>query len=295
MRSRFGILAFLLLSACAGGQISGYTAEENNWPSDPALRLIAEDYYQQASTEPYQNLPPGLGFSFRNINDSMISDHFVQRLNGMSESELVRFVKNNGVNDFYDSERVRICNNPEARYLLDSGYRYAFNLKILGLRKNFETRKEFSKGFCIAGEQALIDIEAVSERYNMTRFWPNGQKVDIRIMEKVTGLFQVIAAKFDEETVPDGSYAVTDVQADGLMLTFILERKGNETETLSKYWKENLKGRSLENICIKPSRLVALTVGAVYAYSLKNNSIDGNEATSNFTVSYDDCLLFNRK
>ncbi|MCR9212180.1 MAG: hypothetical protein NXI13_00570 [Proteobacteria bacterium] len=295
MRSRFGILGFLLLSACASGQLAELTPEENKWPTDPALRLIAEDYFQQASTEPYQNLPPGLGFSFRNFDDSLISDHFVQRLRGMSRNELVRFVKSNGVNNFYDTERIRICNNPEARFLLDNGYRYAFNLKILGPSKIFETRKEFSKGFCIAGEHALIDSEAVAERYNMARFWPSGQKVDIRIMEKVTGLFQVIAAKFDEETAPDGSYFVTDVQADGLMLTFLLERKGNKTETLSKYWKQNLKGRSIENICSKPSRLVALTVGAVYAYSIKSDSSDGSENTSNFTVSYDDCLRYNRK
>lgn len=295
MKSRIGILGFLILSACAGGQMGDVTAEDNKWPSDPALRLIAEDYYQQASNNPHQNLPPGLGFAFRNFDDSVISDHFVQRLTGLSRNQLVQFVKNNGVNDFYDSERLRICNNPEARYLLDNGYRYAFNLKILGPGKVFETRKEFSKGFCIAGEKALIDTTAVEQRHNMTRYWPNGERVDIRVLEKVTGLFQVVAAKFDEESAPDGSYAVTDVQADGLMLTVVLERKDGKPEHLSRYWQQSLKGRSLESTCTKPSRLVALTVGAVYAYTIKRHPDDGSDGTGNFTVSYDDCLHFNRK
>lgn len=296
MRILTAIFLLLIMSACAGGgQYAARNPADIDWPEDPALRFVAKDYFDQAAEDPYRNMPPGLGFTFRDIQERQISDHFVQSFSGLDLNEIDKLVRGSAFDEFYDTERLRICNDPAARFLLDSDFTYAFKVKIPGPRKTLEVSREFSKSFCIAGEQPFVDEEAVENRFNMVRFWPNGQPIDITITEKLTGLFQVRAARFAEKDIPEHSFVLTDIEADGLMLSYFLKQKEKDLGGASKYWKQSLKGRSMESICTKKERLLTLMIGAVYHYTISVDTEYEKNKDSVFTVSYRDCLKYNTK
>jgi len=296
MRLLLTITLAFSLGACAGGFQQGpRSAAEIDWPEDPAVRLVAEEWFGKAATEASRDFPPGLDFAYRDIEGTTLSDHYVHSLKGLSSFQLKRLIKTRSIDDFYNTERVRICNDPTARFLLDNGYRYAFNLQIMGRQKLQTSRKEFAKGFCVANDLPLVNQAAVDARYTLRRRWPNGDPVDIRITEKLTGLFRLMSSKFEDAELPEKTYQITDIDADGLMISFNLSHQAKKGRTLNAYWLQVAKGKSLKNLCTKPSRLIALTVGAVYAYNIEITSKKGIDEASTFTVTYPDCLLYNRK
>jgi hypothetical protein len=296
MKLFFFMALAVTLSACSGNPYNAeHRAATMNWPSDPAIRLVAEEWVRKADDTREFPYPPGLDFAFREIDEDRVADHFIQRFSGLNAIQLQQIIKENGVENFYDDEKTRICNDPAARFLLNNGFTYEFKLKILARGKTADLKKVFSKGFCVAGEVPFVDQAAIDDRYNMKRYWPNGDRINIRALEEVMGLFQLIAARFDETDVPEELFKITNVSADGLMLVFELDHDGEKKIWLSKYWKQNVKGRSLEHICTDPGRLLALTVGGLYAYLVKITTNNQLQERAEFTVSYPDCLRYNEK
>lgn len=291
MKIFISLCLLLAVSACSAG--SRY-AEDVNWPTDPSERLVAEDYLKKAD-EDIPELPPGMAFVFRSLDNKLISDYFDYGLTRMTPNQIRDAYQENVLGNFISDLKTRACNDPDARFLLGNNFTYEVFVKISGGKKTKTVRNELDKGFCIAGERPFVDRQAIDGRFNMVRYWPNGEQIDYRLIEKLTGTFQLLAARFDTPNIPNSGFTVTDMKADGLMLSISLRQTLRKNAKLNKSWDQTAKGQSLDQICTSANHLAALTVGAVYAYAVDVSADENIADSSRYTVSYPDCLLYNRK
>ncbi|MFC4272484.1 hypothetical protein GQF03_11485 [Sneathiella chungangensis] len=286
------MILFLCLAACVN---TPRRAADINWPADPEERAMAERFYAEARDDQFAGLPPGLEFSFRDIDEKLITDHFEYRLDQLRGVELINAYRMNTATNFVDDLRLKACRNASARFLLDRGFIYEFNMIITGRAQKKSARDSMDKGFCVASELPMINQDAVDARYNTVRYWPNGDRVDGRVVDQITGAFQVVVKKFDHSKLKDPTLKVTEIKADGLLLSVSMVKEQKNNIKQSKYWAQNVKGRVLAKDCKKTLQLAALTIGAVYQYRMEvlyNKEVIDRAL---FTVSYPDCFLYNKK
>ncbi|MDF2368352.1 hypothetical protein [Sneathiella sp.] len=204
-------------------------------------------------------------------------------------------VRENVASNYIDDLSRNACGDPDVRFLLNKGFDYEFRMMIVGGKGAKTAFNKMDKGFCVASDLPLVNQKAIDARYNKVRYWPNGDRVDVRLIERVMGSFQLAAAKYEPPDLDKMSLKSTDIQAEGLMLMFIMAKEQKNTIKQSKYWPQNFKGRILAKSCTGKTPLAAVTVGAVFKYQI--DFIFDKEVTEStvFTVSYPDCLLYNKK
>ncbi|WP_339630698.1 hypothetical protein [uncultured Sneathiella sp.] len=285
-------ILFLGLAACASDT---RRAGEITWPKDPAERQVAERYLTKAEGGIPGEAPPQLDFSYRNIDGKLIADHFDYRLDRLEAEEIIASFRQNIIGNYVDELRARACEDPDARYLLDKGFDYEFLVTLKGGKSDKTAREKMNKGFCVANELPLLDREAVMGRHNMIRYWPNGERVDGRLLEQLTGAFQLIASRPERPEMTNPSLEVTNVMADGLMLSIYLRQELENDIERSKYWQQGAKGNLLTQSCTKRQQLISMTIGAIYFYQLEIMFEDGIIDVARYTISYPDCLRYNRK
>lgn len=292
MKLFLNIILALGMTACAGGpSVTGHRAADIDWPEDPSLRLVAEEWVQQMASGSDQTYPPGLDFAYRDIEGMTLSDNYVYSMQGLAKYRLrAKFI-----GDFYDAERRRVCDDPRSRFLIDNGFTYAFKLRSVGKRRLDTTEENFAKGFCVAAERPLVDQDAIDTRNKPIRYWPSGERIDTHSVVALARYFHAQQTNFEKVEKPGKRTQLDDIKAEGLMLTYkysyALKKQysGREINLLKA------KGKALDSLCIQPKRLLAMTIGAVYSYSIDFAGENGVEATEGHTVSYLDCLLYNRK
>ncbi|TNE34772.1 MAG: hypothetical protein EP348_10300 [Alphaproteobacteria bacterium] len=281
----------LFPAACTTG--GGIT---DSLPNDPVLRQVAERYIAEAERVRIEGLPDGLTLKSRNIRDGVIVDLYEYNLKGMSLKQLAHALDENRTKSYIATLRGAACANREARLLLDKKFRYNFMIAVAGARKTSISGKFLTKGYCIAGESPFYNKKAVDDRFKMARRWPNGDAVDIRLVEKLTGTLQLAAIKFEPPAKPSVRHSVTGMKADGLMLditlTLPVEKKNIR---LDADWGRVAKGHNLDTLCTSQTHLLSMLIGAVYRYDVEIKRDTGPIASTEYTVSYDDCLLYNRK
>ena len=204
---------FLGLAACASNM---QRAEQISWPDDPAERQVAERYLAKAEAGAPGTAPPQLEFTYRNVDGRLVADHFDYQLDRLEAEEIITAFRTNVIGNYVDELRAEACADPEARYLLDRGFDFEFLITLKGGKGDKTAREKMNKGFCVASELPLVDREAVTGRHNMVRYWPNGERVDIRLLEQLTGTFRLIAARPEQPEMIDPNLEVTAVAADGL-------------------------------------------------------------------------------
>ncbi|MAZ03382.1 MAG: hypothetical protein CMN56_09605 [Sneathiella sp.] len=280
------------LAACASNM---QRAEQISWPDDPAERQVAERYLAKAEAGAPVTAPPQLEFTYRTVDGRLIADHFDYYLGRLETDEIMTAFRTNVIGNYVDELRAEACADPEARYLLDRGFDFEFLITLKGGKSDKTAREKMNKGFCVASEMPLVDREAVTGRHNMVRYWPNGERVDIRLLEQLTGTFRLIAARPEPPELIDPNLEVTEVAADGLMLSVFLRRELESNVERSKYWQQGVKGELLSLSCTKRQQLVSMTIGGIYFYQLEIMFDDGIIDVARYTVSYPDCLRYNRK
>lgn len=292
MKSFVFLIMIMALAACAG---TGRQAAHNVWPSDPEERSAAERVYAKTLGRPVGVMPPGLDFTFREIVEKQILDHFDYRLDQLDGADLLNAVRENVASNFIDDLSLSACRDPDIRFLLNNGFDYEFRMRIFGSKGTSTASNKMDKGFCVASDLPLANQNAIESRFEKVRHWPNGDRVDPRLVERVMGLFQVAAAKHEPPDVDGLALKTTNLEAEGLMLSFYIAKEQKNTIKQSKYWPQNFKGRILAKRCTSKASLAAITVGAVFRYSIE--FLSNKEVLEHvvFTVSYPDCLLYNKK
>ncbi len=292
MKASVCLIMMMGLAACTG---NARQTADNVWPTDPEERSAAERVYTKTQGKTFDEAPPGLDFKFREIVEKKILDHFVYRLDQLDGLDLMNAVRENAAANYIDDLSRNACGNPDVRFLLNKGFSYEFRMRIVS-RKGAETASDkIEKGFCVASDLPLINQKAIESRYNKVRYWPNGDRVDVRLVEQVMGSFQLAAVKYEPPDLDKLSLKYVDIQAEGLMLVFNLAKEQKNTIKQSKYWPQKFKGRILAKSCASKTPVAAVTVGAVFKYRI--DFVFNKEVTERtvFTVSYPDCLLYNKK
>jgi len=210
-------------------------------------------------------------------------------------ADLLNAVRENVASNFIDDLSLSACRDPDIRFLLNNGFDYEFRMRIFGSKGTSTASNKMDKGFCVASDLPLANQNAIESRFEKVRHWPNGDRVDPRLVERVMGLFQVAAAKHEPPDVDGLALKTTNLEAEGLMLSFYMAKEQKNTIKQSKYWPQNFKGRILAKRCTSKASLAAITVGAVFRYSIE--FLSNKEVLEHvvFTVSYPDCLLYNKK
>lgn len=141
----------------------------------------------------------------------------------------------------------------------------------------------------------LIDQKAIDARYNKMRYWPNGDRIDPRLIEQVMASFQVATAKYQPPDLDKSSIKTVSTEADGLLMSLNMEKEQKITIKGSKYWPQHIKGQALEKSCTNKASLTALMVGGVYRFQVDVKVKQEIIEDGAFTISYPDCLLYNKK
>lgn len=292
MKTLICLVLMLGLAACTGHV---QQTAKNVWPTDLLERSAAERVIAESREVAIGTIPSGMEFSFRQINENTIQDHFLYRLDQLDGVELLNAVRRNDASNYIRDQELRACQDRNFRYLLDRGYGYEHQVMVFGTLKTGIETDRISKGFCVANEVPLINQTAIDARYSKLRYWPNGDRIDPRLIEQFMGSFQVAASKYRPPDLNNLSIKTVNTQADGLMLSITLEKEQKNTIKGSKYWPQHIKGRILGKSCTNKTSLMALMVGGVYKVQvdiMANKEIIEDGA---FTISYPDCLLYNKK
>ena len=292
MKALICLIMIMSLTAC--GANTRQTAN-NIWPSDPQERLVAERVVAKMEEDILLATPPGMDFTFRRIAGNRIQDNYDYHLDDLEPIELLNAIRRNTAGNYVREQGVRACQDSDIRYLLDKGYVYEFHVRVFGSRKTGIENETFGKGFCVANDVPLIDQKAIDARYSKVRYWPNGDRIDPRLIEQVMGSFQIAAAKYQPPDLDKFSIKTVSTEADGLMMSLNIEKEQKITIKGGKYWAHYIKGKTLEKSCTNKASLTALMVGGVYRFKVDVKVKQEIIEDGAFTISYPDCLLYNKK
>ena len=292
MRAFVCLIMMMGLAACTG---TVRQAENNIWPADPQERSAAQRVVAKMEGNVLLATPPGMEFSHRRLVGNIIQDYYTYRLDRLQGLDLLNAIRRNMASNYVREQGYRACRDRDFRYLLDKGYVHEFRVAIFGTKKSGVETDKISKGFCIANEVPLIDQNAIDARYSKIRYWPNGDRIDPRLIEQVMGSFRVATAKYQPSDLGKFTIRTVSTEADGLMLTRNMEKEQKITIKGSKYWPQHIKGQALEKSCTNKASLTALMVGGVYRFQVDVKVKQEIIEDGAFTISYPDCLLYNKK
>lgn len=292
MKAFTGLIMIMGLAACTG---TPQKRANNAWPLDPQERSAAQRVVAQMEGEVHLAMPPGMEFIFRRISKNRIQDNYDYHLEELRPIEQQRALRQKTADNYVREQGYRACGDHDMRYLLDKGYVYEFYVKVFVAEKAGIAKDNFAKGFCVANEVPLVDQKAIDARYSKLRYWPNGDRIDPRLIEQIMGAFQVAAAKYQPPELDKLAIKTVSTEADGLMITLNVETEQKNSIKMGKYWAHYIKGKAMEKSCTNKASLTSLMVGAVYRFQVDVKAMQDIVGDGIFTISYPDCLLYNKK